>query len=111
LRQCFAYALSPARQHVRHVRQYHVYMLACNSRVLYIGATSRLQARVAQHRARLVDGFSKQYNTTQLVWFEECSDAYAMVSRERQLKAWSRVKKVALIQRMNPEWRDLYDEL
>ena len=87
---------------------YYVYILSnwCDS-VLYIGVTSNLQRRLYEHRNHLVDSFSSKYNTTKLVYFEETSDVYSAISREKQLKKWSRIKKNELIIQMNPQWEDL----
>ena len=87
---------------------YFVYILTnWDDSVLYIGVTSNLPRRLYEHRNGLVDGFSKKYNVHKLVYFEETSDVYAAISREKQLKKWRRDKKIALIQRMNPGWIDL----
>ncbi len=87
---------------------YYVYILSnwCDS-VLYIGVTSNLTGRLYQHLNGVVDGFTKQYNVHKLVYFEETSDVYSAISREKQLKNWSRAKKNALIERVNPQWKDL----
>lgn len=75
--------------------------------VIYIGSTSNLEERVNKHKMKLIDGFSKRYNTTTLVYFEETKSAEAMVYRERQLKHWKREWKVELINENNSEWEDL----
>ena len=87
---------------------YVVYILSnwCDS-VLYIGVTRNLPLRLYEHRNGLVDGFTKQYNVHKLVYFESTSDVYSAISREKQLKKWSRVKKNELISKMNPKWEDL----
>jgi putative endonuclease len=79
--------------------------------VLYIGVTNDLIRRVYEHREKLVDGFTRKYNVTKLVYYEVYEDMENAISREKQLKAGSRQKKIDLIDRMNREWRDLYDEL
>lgn len=79
--------------------------------VLYTGVTSNLQKRVWQHREKLVEGFTKRYNVVKLVYYEVCPDILTAIAREKQLKGGSRPKKVDLIQGLNPEWRDLYDDL
>lgn len=79
--------------------------------VFYVGVTSDLKRRAYEHRNGLADGFTKRYQLHHLVYFEVASDMYGAISREKQLKAGSRKKKVALIEGKNPEWRDLYDEL
>ncbi len=86
---------------------YHIYIMASASGVLYTGITSHLEARVAQHKQKLFAGFSAQYNTTKLVYFEPFSDVRNAIAREEQLKRWRREKKVFLIERANPTWRDL----
>jgi len=87
---------------------FFVYILSnWNDSVLYIGVTSNLPKRLYEHRNGLVDGFSKKYNTHKLVYYEYTNDAYSAISREKQLKKWSRSKKDFLIERQNPQWKDL----
>ena len=87
---------------------YFVYILSnWNDSVLYIGVTSNLPRRLYEHRHGLADGFTKKYNIHKLVYFEHTNDVYSAISREKQLKKWSRVKKEALIRNMNPDWKDL----
>jgi len=87
---------------------YFVYILSnWNDSVLYIGVTGNLPRRLYEHRNHLVDGFSSKYNTDKLVYFEETNDVYSAISREKQLKGWTRAKKNHLITKMNPEWKDL----
>jgi len=87
---------------------YFVYILANrDDSVLYIGVSGNLQRRLYEHRNGLVDGFTKKYNIHKLVYFENTNDVYSAISREKQLKKWSRSKKEALINSMNPEWIDL----
>ncbi|HLZ51997.1 MAG TPA: GIY-YIG nuclease family protein [Candidatus Acidoferrum sp.] len=86
---------------------YHIYIMASASGVLYTGVTSHLEARVAQHKQRLFPGFSARYNTVKLVYFEPFSDVRDAIAREKQFKRWRREKKVFLIERANPTWRDL----
>jgi putative endonuclease len=89
-------------------RQYYVYILTNALRTtLYIGVTSALERRVWQHKTGAADGFTKRYRLHQLVYWEETTDVWAALEREKQIKRWRREKKVALINRMNPEWRDL----
>ncbi len=87
--------------------QYFVYIMTNNSRTLYTGVTNDLNRRVYEHRNKLVEGFTKRYNITHLVYFEATSDIRAAIAREKQIKGWLRSKKIALIESMNPEWRDL----
>ncbi len=78
---------------------------------LYTGVTSDLPQRVWQHREGVVDGFSKRYGCKMLVWFEQHETMESAILREKQIKAGSRKKKLALIESDNPEWRDLYDDI
>jgi putative endonuclease len=86
-----------------------VYILTNARRtVLYIGVTSNLEKRLAEHRAGVhPSSFTKKYNVDRLVYVEAGRDIRAAIAREKQLKGWRREKKVALIEAMNPEWRDL----
>ena len=91
---------------------YFVYILtnAWNT-VLYTGVTSDLKARVYHHREKLLPGFTNRYNVSKLVYYEAGYDAAGAITREKQIKAGSRQKKIELVNRMNPEWRDLYEAL
>ena len=87
---------------------YFVYILLnWNDSVVYIGVTSNLPKRLYEHRNGLADGFTRKYNVHKLVYFEQTSDVYSALSREKQLKKWSRAKKNLLIEHRNPTWRDL----
>jgi len=86
----------------------YVYILASeNNRVLYIGVTNDIVRRIAEHKEESIGGFTKTYHVHKLVYLESCGDAYAAISREKQLKGWRREKKVALIVKDNPFWKDL----
>ncbi len=89
----------------RHI--YHVYILASASRVLYTGVTNELQRRMFEHRRRGVPGFTQKYNVTQLMYLEAFRDVRDAIAREKQVKAWTRAKRVALIETINPQWKDL----
>ncbi len=93
-------------------KQYCVYILT-NQRdtVLYTGVTSNLPGRVWQHKEKFVKGFTKQYNVDKLVYYEVFDDPYEAITREKQIKGGSRKKKIDLIQKMNPTWRDLSTSL
>ena len=78
---------------------------------LYTGVTSNLVQRAYQHRNGLVEGFSKRYDCKLLVWFEIAETMEAAIGREKQIKAGSRAKKLALIEAVNPDWRDLYEDI
>ena len=73
--------------------------------------TSKLVARVYQHREDFVDGFTKRHNVKRLVYFEEHASALAAIAREKSIKRWSRAAKFAAIEDLNPHWRDLYDDI
>ncbi len=79
--------------------------------VLYTGVTNNLQRRVYEHKEKIVEGFTKKYNITKLVYYEVFEDAYTAISREKQIKAGSRQKKIDLVNSINQEWRDVYNEL
>ena len=87
--------------------QFHVYILASQSRVLYTGVTRDLIRRLYQHRQGLVRGFTHRYHVNRLVYFEETPSARAAFEREHQIKGWSRQKKLALIESVNAGWLDL----
>jgi putative endonuclease len=88
-------------------RTSYVYIVASHSRVLYIGVTNDLERRVSEHRQKLVRGFTAMYNVTRLVYFEEFDRISEAIAREKELKNWSRAKKISLIEQLNPEWEDL----
>jgi len=93
-------------------KQFAVYMLA-NQRngTLYIGVTSNLAKRVWEHKEGSVDGFTHEYGVTMLVWYELHDSAESAITREKQRKKWNRAWKLSLIEKMNPGWKDLYDEI
>ena len=87
---------------------YFVYFLTnWDDSVLYIGVTGNLERRLYEHRNGLVDGFTKKNNVHKLVYYEQTNDVYSAISREKQLKKWSRSKKNDLVNRTNPQWADL----
>jgi len=89
--------------------QYYVYILA-NKRngTLYIGVTNDLIKRVFEHKEKLVEGFSKKYGISLLVYFESTGDVNSAIEREKQIKRWNRAWKLRLIEKGNPNWEDLY---
>jgi putative endonuclease len=92
----------------KNMKKYFVYIMSNKKDgVLYIGSTLNLDERVSKHRLKAFDGFSKKYNTTSLVYFEETNSPIEMVERERQLKHWKREWKLELVYDSNPEWKDL----
>ena len=91
---------------------YYVYMMTnWNNKVLYTGVTSNLERRVYEHRNKLVKGFTAKYNVNKLVYFEYTSDVTSAISREKQIKGWTRQKKNELVESLNPEWQDLSSKL
>lgn len=92
-------------------RQYCVYIMTnAHNTVLYTGITNDLQRRVLEHRSGKGGAFTKKYNVHKLVYFECGDDVNMAIFREKQIKAGSRKKKLDLINSMNPEWKDLFDE-
>lgn len=90
----------------------YVYIMASRRYgTLYTGVTSDLIRRVWQHREGLGEGFTREYNVKQLVWFEQHSDIYSAITREKQIKKWEREWKIRLIQKTNPLWRDLFSDI
>ena len=89
-----------------------VYILASKRNgTLYTGVTSDLARRVAEHKSDLVEGFTKRYGVHMLVYCEWHNDMRSAISREKQIKKWNRAWKLRLIERDNPEWRDLTEDL
>jgi putative endonuclease len=89
-----------------------VYILASKRNgTLCIGVTSNLPKRVWEHREGVVDGFTKEYGVKTLVWYEVHDNAESAITREKQLKKWNRIWKLSLIEKKNPEWRDLFQEI
>jgi putative endonuclease len=94
------------------MKQPAIYIMASNRNgTLYTGVTSDLIQRIAQHKNRTFDGFSKKHNCNQFVCFELFDDMNTAITREKQIKAGSRKKKLALIERQNPDWKDLYETI
>ncbi len=92
-------------------KQYYVYIMSSRSRVIYVGMTNDLRRRVEQHQQKMVEGFTQKYNVTRLVYYEITNDVLSAIAREKEIKGWRRSKKVALIEGMNPTWKDLSAEL
>lgn len=79
--------------------------------VIYTGVTNNLQKRIFEHKEKLVEGFTKKYNIVKLVYFEQFDDIKNAIEREKQIKGGSRKKKINLIKSINPEFKDLYNDL
>ena len=94
------------------IKQYCVYIMSnAHNTVLYIGVTNDLARRVYEHKNGLGSAFVKKYNVHKLVYYEVGHDVYAAIAREKQIKGGSRKKKIDLINSLNAEWRDLYEEI
>ena len=92
--------------------QYYIYILSnWNDKVIYIGVTNNLKRRVYEHKNEIIDGFTKKYHVHKLVYYETTTEVKAALEREKQLKGWKREKKDSLVTDMNPNWKDLYDEI
>lgn len=91
---------------------YYVYILTNKlNTVLYAGVSNDLKKRVYEHKHKFIDGFTKKYNVNKLVYYEVFEDIVQAISREKQIKGWLRRKKIELINSMNPDWKDLYEDL
>ena len=87
---------------------YYVYILSnWNNKVVYTGVTNNLERRMYEHKNKLIEGFSKKYNLTKLVYFEQFTNVNDAISREKEIKNWRREKKNALIETINISWKDL----
>ena len=90
------------------MKDYYVYIMANdNNNVFYIGVMNNLQRRVYEHRTGIFEGFTKKYRVHKLVYCENCHDVKDALRREKQLKGWTREKKKALIETVNPEWKEI----
>ena len=94
------------------MKNYYVYLLA-NKRngTLYTGSTSDLVKRIWEHKNKVVIGFTAKYDVTNLVYYEICNDINVAIERENQIKRWRRQWKLALIEKQNPSWVDLYEDI
>jgi len=91
---------------------YFVYMLASQKNgTLYVGVTNDLIRRVYEHKSKSVPGFTSRYGVDRLVWFDQTDSVESAISTEKRLKRWNRAWKMALIEKANPDWRDLYPEI
>jgi putative endonuclease len=87
--------------------RFWVYILGSRSGTLYVGMTNDLERRLFDHRAGIYPGFASRYGLTRLLYFEETTDVFEAITREKQIKGWSRGKKILLLESINPSWRDL----
>jgi putative endonuclease len=94
------------------IKTYYVYILASKRNgTLYVGVTNDLIRRVYEHRNDLTKGFTNKYGVHRLEYYDECYNAESAIQREKRMKVWHRSWKIRLIEEMNPEWKDLYDNI
>ena len=94
------------------MKTYFDYILASDMNgTLYNGITNNLIRRVAEHKRKEVKGFTEKYNVNKLVWYEQTNDIRIAIEREKQIKKWNRKWKIRLIEKTNPEWKDLFFEI
>jgi putative endonuclease len=91
-------------------RRYFVYIMSNASKMVYTGMTNSIRRRVREHKLKLTPGFAAKYNMTRLVYFESFEDVRNAIEREKQIKAWTRAKRLALVESANPKWDDLSRE-
>src|SRR6266568_4874205 len=91
----------------RRVYEFFVYIMSSKWRTIYVGVTNSLERRVWEHKNKTIPGFTARYDIDRLVYFETYSDIRLAIAREKQIKGWKRFRKIALINSMNPEWKDL----
>ena len=89
------------------MRTYYVYIMASRSRVLYTGVTNDLARRVDEHKQGVNPGFTSRYRITRLVYVEEFADIRDAIAREKQIKSWTRIRRIGLVEQRNPFWQDL----
>ena len=93
------------------IKQFYVYIITNPTKtVLYTGITNDIERRTYEHKGKEIKGFTSRYNVTKLVYYETYEDVDSAIAREKQIKAGSRAKKIALIEKMNPKWKDLSNE-
>ncbi len=90
--------------------EYFVYIMSSHSGTLYIGMTNSIYRRAMQHKSGEIDGFASKYQCTRLVYYESFDDVHRAIGREKELKGWLRIKKIALIESKNPRWEDLAEK-
>jgi putative endonuclease len=92
------------------MKDYYVYIMSNKSKTLYIGVINDLSRRIYEHKNKMIDGFTKKYNLTMLVYFEVFNSIEDAILREKQLKNWHRQWEINLIESINEDWKDLSDE-
>ena len=93
------------------MHNYYIYIIANDSKVIYIGVTNDLDRRVSQHKSKLIPDFTKTHNCDRLVYYQHFRDIRYAIAREKQLKGWRREKKITLIELNNKYWTDLTNDL
>ncbi|MEJ2487160.1 MAG: GIY-YIG nuclease family protein [Anaerolineales bacterium] len=91
-------------------KSYYVYILSSNTGTLYTGVTNHLLRRMDEHKGGKLEGFTKRYKVNRLIYFEETTDIYAALEREKQIKGWTRKKKLDLVRTLNPKFEDLSED-
>ena len=89
------------------IRSSYVYVMSNHSKTLYVGVTNDIMRRISEHKLKQTPGFTSKYNITMLVYFEKYAGIRDAIQREKQLKGWTRIKKIKLIETLNPKWEDL----
>ena len=92
------------------MKRYYVYIMTNKSKTLYTSVTNNLERRVYEHKHKIIPGFTSKYHITRLAYYEETDNINQAIAREKQIKGWLRLKKIALIESVNPEWKDLSEE-
>lgn len=90
---------------------FFVYILGSENQTLYIGVTNDLVKRVYEHKEKVIEGFTKKYSVNKLLYYEQFTSIDEAIKREKQLKRWNRAWKIELIEKMNPDYRDLYGNI
>lgn len=103
----------PAKAGIRIMeKKYYVYIMAkARNSTFYVGMTSDLKKRIWEHKSKAADGFTKKHDIKDLVYFEIFNDPENAIKREKRLKKWNRIWKMRIIEEMNPDWKDLYEEI
>lgn len=92
-------------------KNYYVYILTnWNNKVMYIGVTNNLERRIQEHKSKQIEGFTKKYNVTKLVYYDITNDVNEAIAMEKKLKGWKRDRKNSLVESINPEWKDLSED-
>jgi len=91
--------------------KYYVYILTnWNNKVMYVGMTNNLERRILEHKSKLIEGFTKKYNVTKLVYYEVFDNVKVCIEREKEIKGWRREKKNKLVEKVNPKWKEIVIE-